>query len=88
MVAAIVLAACMLLAVVGMGRRELESSMPVAASCSFALAAAAHRPKEDVDASVLPIMWGEVEEMGNQDVGHCCFTSHEVMEMVPWRKYA
>lgn len=86
--AAIVLATCMLLTVIGMGYRKLESDMPVAASCSFALAAATHRPKEDVDASVLPVMWGEVPEMGSEEVGHCCFTSHDVVALIPGRKYA
>jgi hypothetical protein len=87
-VACIVLATCMLVTLIGMGFRKLESSMPVAASCSFALAAATHRPEEDVDASVLPVMWGEVPEMGNGDVGHCCFTSQKVVPLRRGRKYA
>lgn len=64
------------------------TSMPVAASCSRAIAAAAHRPVEDVDAAVLPVQWGEVEVMGNADVGHGCFTSREVLAVDPTRKYA
>lgn len=64
------------------------TSMPVAASCSRAIAAAAHRPVEDVDAAVLPVQWGEVEVMGNADVGHCCFTSREVLAVDPRKKYA
>jgi hypothetical protein len=87
-VACVILAACMLITLIGMGFRKLESSMPVAASCSFALAAATHRPEEDVDASVLPVMWGEVSEMGNGDVGHCCFTSQKVVPLRRGRDYA
>lgn len=49
-------------------------NMPIAGSCSLALAAAAHRPAADSDASVRPVMWGELPEMGNDEVGHCCFT--------------
>jgi hypothetical protein len=52
------------------------------------LAAASHRPVGDVDAAVLPIRWGEATEMGDADVGHCCFTSQEVVTVVPGRKYA
>lgn len=87
-VAAILLATFMLLTVVGMGYRKFESNMPVAASCSSALAAATHRPKEDVNASVLPVMWGEVPEMGSERIGHCCFTSHDVVALIPGRQYA
>lgn len=64
------------------------TSMPVAASCSRAIAAAAHRPAEDIDAAVLPVQWGEVEVMGNADVGHCCFTSRAVLAVDPRKKYA
>jgi hypothetical protein len=74
---------------IGMGFRKLEgNAMPVAANCSLVLAAAAHRPPGDVNAAFLPVKWGEVVEMGNADVGHCCFTSQEVMGMKPGRKYA
>lgn len=62
--------------------------MPIAASCSLALAAAAHRPDTDSDASVRPVKWGEVPEMGNEEVGHCCFTSEEVVEPQAGRMYA
>jgi hypothetical protein len=74
---------------IAMGFRKLEgNAMPVAASCSLALAAAAHRPTGDVDAAFLPVKWGEVVEMGNAEVGHCCFTSQEVLGVKPGRKYA
>jgi hypothetical protein len=86
--ASVILASSILLTVASMGFRKLESNMPVAASCSFALAAATHRPKEDIDASVLPVMWGELPETRNENIGHCCFTSQGVLSLVPGRKYA
>ena len=89
MMVVILLGTCLVAVAVGLGHRKLAgNSMPVAASCSFALAAASHRPLADVDAAVLPVRWGEVAEMGNTDVGHCCFTSQEVVSVVPGRKYA
>lgn len=89
MLAVVVLGTCITAITLGMGFRKLRGrAMPVAASCSFALAAASHRPLTDVDAAVLPVRWGEVAEMGTVDVGHCCFTSQEVVHVVPGRKYA
>jgi hypothetical protein len=89
MLVVVMLGTCIAAIAIGMGFRKLKGhAMPVAASCSFALAAAAHRPAEDVDAAVLPVRWGEVAEMGTADVGHCCFTSQEVVSVVTGRKYA
>jgi hypothetical protein len=89
MLVIVVLGVCITAIAIGMGFRKLEGyAMPVAASCSLALAAAAHRPTEDVDAAVLPVKWGEVVEMGTDEVGHCCFTSQEVLGVKPGRKYA
>ena len=63
--------------------------MPVAGSCSVAIAAACHRPKDDVDAAYLPVGWGEVNKEDPEDeVYHCCFTSTEVRDLVPGRMYA
>lgn len=79
---------CGMVTAIVMGFRKLQGrSMPVASSCSFALAAAAHRPDGDVDAAVLPVKWGEVISMGNGNVGHCCFTSQEVEDPVSRKKY-
>jgi hypothetical protein len=89
MLVTVILGVCITGIAIGMGFRKLEGhAMPVAASCSLALAATAHRPAADVDAAVLPVKWGEVVEMGNIDVGHCCFTSQEVLGVKPGRKYA
>lgn len=87
--AVLIVIICVMLTVIGMGFRQLKGrSMPIAASCSFALAAAAHRPDDDVDAAVLPVKWGEVVSMSSGKVGHCCFTSQEVEDPEPRKKYA
>jgi hypothetical protein len=89
MLVVVILGLSLVAVALGLGFRKLQgNAMPVAASCSFALAAAAHRPARDVDAAVLPVKWGEVVEMGNADVGHCCFTSQEVLGVKPGKKYA
>lgn len=84
----IVLGSCMLMLAVGLGFRKFKSHMPVASSCSVAIAAGCHRPEDDVDASVLPVKWGAVDEDKGDGVGHCSFTSLEVGEMVPGKMYA
>jgi hypothetical protein len=89
MLVIVILGVCITAIAIGLGFRKLEgNAMPVAASCSLALAAAAHRPSGDVDAALLPVKWGEVGEMGTDEVGHCCFTSQEVLGVKPGRKYA
>lgn len=89
MLVVIIMGTCLIAIAVGLGSRKLAGkSMPVAASCSFALAAAAHRAAGDVDAAVLAVQWGEVVGMGDADVGHCCFTSQDVVGVVPGKKYA
>jgi hypothetical protein len=89
MLVIVILGVCITAIAIGLGFRKLGgNAMPVAASCSLALAAAAHRPSGDVDAALLPVKWGEVGEMGTDEVGHCCFTSQEVLGVKPGRKYA
>ncbi|KAI7165325.1 hypothetical protein KC349_g318 [Hortaea werneckii] len=74
---AILFGTAMLIAALGCGLRRFPSYIPVAGSCSVALAAAAHRPKDDVDAAFLPMQWSEVRSEGTDEVGHCCFMSQE-----------
>lgn len=62
-----------------------HQGMPLAASCSAAMSAACHRPEEDVDAAVKPVMWGVVSS--KDGVGHCCFTSFEVTPPVQSERY-
>lgn len=90
MLCVIILGMLMLLVAYIMGRRKLPSCIPVASNCSAAIAAAAHRPKSDVDASLLPVQWGVVEDPEDSDsgVGHVSFTSEEVMELQEGKQYA
>lgn len=59
--------------------------MPVAGSCSLAVAAACHAP-EGTEAEGV-VRWGVVGEDGG-GVGHCAFSNGEVEELVPGRLYA
>ncbi|KAK0866259.1 hypothetical protein LTR87_015069 [Friedmanniomyces endolithicus] len=86
----VLLGIAMLFFALGMGCRKFASSMPVAGSCSVALAAACHPTKHDEDAAFLPLRWGEVVDVSGADdeIRHCCFTSEEVQAMTPGRLYA
>ncbi|GAB7361460.1 hypothetical protein MBLNU230_g1516t1 [Neophaeotheca triangularis] len=84
--ACIVIGSIMLLVLLGLGFRKFPSAMPVAGYCSFAIAAACHPPVDDVDAAFLPVQWGAVK-IGDKD-GQCSFTSQEVSELIPGRRYA
>ncbi|KAL8901925.1 MAG: hypothetical protein Q9207_004966 [Kuettlingeria erythrocarpa] len=68
------------------GFRKYPVGMPLAGSNSAAISAACHAPADDVDASVLPVMWGAVRTEGK--IGHCCFTSFEVTPPVVGELYA
>ena len=63
-----------------------HQGMPLAGSCSAAISAACHRPGDDVDAAIKPVMWGVVSS--EHGVGHCCFTSFEVSPPVQGERYA
>lgn len=84
----IVLGSCMLIVLVGLGFRKLHGKIPLASSNSFAISSACHRPKEDKDAAIKPVMWGAVQTGSDSDVGHCSFTSLEVTAPVEGRLYA
>ncbi|KAL3481374.1 hypothetical protein BJX99DRAFT_164303 [Aspergillus californicus] len=61
-----------------MGRRRFRSGMPVAGSCSLAIAAACHpQTREDEEIEYQLLKWGvELDQTG--DVGHCTFSSENV----------
>ena len=75
-----------------LGFRRYKPGMPLAGSCSAAISAACHPPKDDSDASKLPLMWGAVRTetavSNGGGVGHCCFTSFEVTPPVVGENYA
>lgn len=77
----------LILAIVLTGFRRYEMGMPLAGISSAAISAACHLLGEDIDASLLPVMWGDVN---NEDsaVGHCCFTGFEVLPSVEENLYA
>lgn len=80
------LGALLLVVLIANGFRKYKEGMPLAGSCSAAISAACHRPKEDVDAALLPVLWGAVSTEG--PIGHCCFTSFEVSPPVKGKPYA
>lgn len=77
----------LLLAIFLTGFRRYEKGIPLVGSSSAALSAACHPPEEDVDASLLPVMWGEVNTEDSA-VGHCCITSFAVLTPVEGNLYA
>ena len=82
----ITLGAVVVLIGILMGFRQYKPGMPLAGSCSAAISAACHRPKEDDDAAVKPVMWGA---LGMKDgVGHCCLSSFEVTKPLVGELYA
>ncbi|KAB8263109.1 hypothetical protein BDV32DRAFT_9105 [Aspergillus pseudonomiae] len=81
-VSAIVVGGVMLLGLVGLGFRRFASGMPVAGSCSRAIAAACY-PGSSVEGDgveTMPLQWGVVDE-GTADgvgIGRCAFSGGEV----------
>lgn len=61
------------------GMIRFRTAMPVAASCSAAIAAACHtaRREEEEDSSILKVKWG-VTGYGTDGVGHCAFSKWPV----------
>jgi hypothetical protein len=58
-----------------LGRRHYKPGIPIAGSCSAAIAAACHG-RSDVDTTA-PLMWGVISEHGQQ-IGHCTFSDQTV----------
>ena len=88
MIFCMVAGAVLLAAVVGMGYLKFDTGMPVAGSCSIAIAAACHVENSDQTPRDL-LKWGEVHSGGNEtDVGHCAFTNGLVRKPTVSRLYA
>ena len=68
------------------GFRNYKPGIPLVGSCSAAISAACHRPREDEDAADKTLMWGVVSM--KDGVGHCCFTSFEVTTPIKDERYA
>ena len=73
----LVLGSCLVILAYGTGFRTYKPGLPILGPCSAAISACSHRPVDDVNATDFPVKWGVVETEG--PVGHCCFTSHEVL---------
>lgn len=80
MLTLIVLGVIMIGTTLVVARKKSESFMPRVRSCSYAIAAACHRPAEEVDAFTNPVQWGQVPSLGNEreDVGHCSLSMNAV----------
>ncbi|CAG7558117.1 unnamed protein product [Fusarium equiseti] len=80
----IITAAFMAAAVIITALRRLPTTMPVASSCSLAIAAACHHPDNtpQPDASAFPLQWGVMwrqrEESGRELTNHCGFSQYPV----------
>jgi len=74
------------------GGKKYPLGMPLAGSCSAAIAAACHPPEEDVDASYEPLMWGAVQMKPSSTiesgVGHCSLSSLPVNQPIIGHLYA
>ena len=68
------------------GFRRFNASLPLAGSCSAAIAAACHREaNEDADMVLLPLKWGVTSQLNG--VGHCTFSAQEVEPPNPSHVY-
>lgn len=69
------------------GFRRYEKGKSPDGTPSAVISAACHRPVEDVDAEVWPVMWGAITTEDSV-IGHCCITSFEVSPPVEGKLYA
>ncbi|KAF2399477.1 hypothetical protein EJ06DRAFT_538344 [Trichodelitschia bisporula] len=77
MLATLIVSIFIAAAIIVLGRRRLASGMPVAGSCSAAIAAACQpEPEGQGDAVWSKIRWGALPSEGS--VGHCTFSENEV----------
>lgn len=85
--AVVVLGACMIAAVVGVGFVRFNGGMPLAGSNSLAISAACHGGEDGgKDDARQRVMWGVVRT-GIDGVGHCAFSAGEVEPVVKGRVY-
>jgi hypothetical protein len=50
----------MVLIIILISFRKIPNGIPLASTCSIAISAACHCPKDDTDASLLPVQWGVI----------------------------
>ena len=73
----IIMVIVMVVLLIVVGFQKLKSNIPVAGSCSAAIAAACHQP--DPSAAEKKLKWGVIWTRGGLK-GHCAFSSGEVEE--------
>lgn len=83
---------CMLVLITtfSIGFKKLIRTMPLASECSLAISAACHPPATDSHVSLLPVKWGALEGIRQEEggIGHCTLTSQDVDPPVKGRLYA
>lgn len=84
----LILGIILVLILLALACRKLQSSIPVARSCSLALSAACHPPAGDAGAAYSLLRWGALDYEPGQEIGHFCFTTKEVHAPVAGRPYA
>jgi hypothetical protein len=83
-ICAVVVAVLMVVVIIGVGMRRFASAMPVAGSCSMAIAAACHavpdKTTREEAAGEQKLMWGVMDstEEDEDTIGHCGFSSLDV----------
>lgn len=99
MLLAVVVGFLMIFLLVALAFRRFKSTMPLAGSCSAAISAACHPPKDDcTDTAALgELMWGETglppdwdidQSDGDDQKGHCSFTSLDAVQPSLMKLYA
>lgn len=85
--AVVITSSALFLAVGLTGLRRLPTAMPVVGSCSLAIAAACHTSDNSPrgEEAFVPLRWGATlhshgEEPGEDNLGHCGFSSEYVEE--------
>ena len=79
-----------ILALLASSARRLDSSMPLASSCSLTITAACHTSPGDENAALLPVKYGVViadEPESESGCEHACFSSKEVTPLVDGHWY-
>lgn len=87
-----ILVSVLLLLIILLGVLVSKSKLPPVFFSSAIISAACQRPDWDISAHEKPVKWGEVVEMRVQDadgeiVGHCCFSSKDVVELEEGKLY-
>ncbi|RDW74212.1 hypothetical protein BP5796_07654 [Coleophoma crateriformis] len=78
----------MLLPVLVLQLRKITFRIPSANHCSLVISAACHPPPDDRNAQLRNVQWGAVRARYGGKIGHCSFTSEEVLPPEEGKFYA